>query len=94
MGDPALRTADFDFDLPPERIAQEPVPPRDAARLLVRSAGGDVARVLGVEDAQRIALQSAQAGGGKHLTVAFEIGHELVAVCGARLGTAQRVNLQ
>ncbi|MEM6568518.1 MAG: tRNA preQ1(34) S-adenosylmethionine ribosyltransferase-isomerase QueA [Planctomycetota bacterium] len=38
-----MRTADFDFDLPPERIAQEPVTPRDAARLLVRSAGGDVA---------------------------------------------------
>src|SRR5277367_4360433 len=27
-------TADFDFDLPPEFIAQAPVSPRDAARLL------------------------------------------------------------
>ncbi len=28
------RTADFDFDLPQERIAQHPVKPRDSARLL------------------------------------------------------------
>ena len=30
-----MRTADFDFKLPPERIADRPVSPRDAARLLV-----------------------------------------------------------
>jgi S-adenosylmethionine:tRNA ribosyltransferase-isomerase len=30
-----MRTADFDFELPPERIADRPVSPRDAARLLV-----------------------------------------------------------
>ena len=35
-----MRTSDFDFDLPPERIAQEPVTPRDAARLLVRRGDG------------------------------------------------------
>lgn len=30
-----MRTADFDFDLPPELIAQTPIEPRDAARLMV-----------------------------------------------------------
>jgi len=30
-----LRVSDFDFDLPPERIALRPARPRDAARLLV-----------------------------------------------------------
>ncbi len=38
MTDTALRarlsTSDFDFDLPPDRIAQHPAAPRDAARLL------------------------------------------------------------
>lgn len=32
--DGELSEADFDFDLPPERIAQHPARPRDAARLL------------------------------------------------------------
>jgi len=33
--DPRLRTADFDYDLPPELIAQEPLADRDASRLLL-----------------------------------------------------------
>ena len=31
-----MRLADFDFDLPPERIALRPASPRDAARLMVQ----------------------------------------------------------
>lgn len=42
--DDALRLSDFDYELPPERIAQTPVTPRDAARLLVLTRGsGDFA---------------------------------------------------
>lgn len=38
---PSLRLSDYDYELPEERIAQEPVTPRDSARLLVvpRGAG-------------------------------------------------------
>lgn len=35
-----MRTSDFDFDLPPELIAQTAVEPRDASRLLVLGAEG------------------------------------------------------
>jgi S-adenosylmethionine:tRNA ribosyltransferase-isomerase len=35
-----MRLAEFDFDLPPDRIAQHPARPRDAARLLHVSHGG------------------------------------------------------
>lgn len=31
----ALKTSDFDYDLPPEYVAQTPIEPRDTARLLV-----------------------------------------------------------
>src|SRR4051794_34948488 len=34
-----LKTADFDFPLPPDRIAQHPAKPRDSARLLLVGAG-------------------------------------------------------
>ncbi|MCH8800444.1 MAG: S-adenosylmethionine:tRNA ribosyltransferase-isomerase, partial [Chloroflexi bacterium] len=30
-----MRTSDFDYDLPPELIAQTPIEPRDASRLMV-----------------------------------------------------------
>jgi S-adenosylmethionine:tRNA ribosyltransferase-isomerase len=36
-----MRTDDFDFDLPPDRIALRPVSPRDAARLLVVRPGAE-----------------------------------------------------
>jgi S-adenosylmethionine:tRNA ribosyltransferase-isomerase len=36
-----MRLADFDYTLPEELIAQEPLEPRDAARLLVLERGGD-----------------------------------------------------
>ena len=37
-----MNTSELDYDLPPELIAQTPVPSRDASRLLVidRSRGG------------------------------------------------------
>src|SRR5215470_15091945 len=35
-----MRTALFDFELPPDRIALRPIAPRDAARLLVVRPGG------------------------------------------------------
>jgi S-adenosylmethionine:tRNA ribosyltransferase-isomerase len=54
-----LRTADYDFDLPPELIAQAPLARRDASRLLVldRAAGTithrrftDLVELLGADD--------------------------------------------
>ena len=36
-----MKTADFDYDLPPELISQHPVEPRDSARLMVLDRGGE-----------------------------------------------------
>jgi S-adenosylmethionine:tRNA ribosyltransferase-isomerase len=47
-----LDLAQYDFELPPERIAQEPLAERDAARLMVvgRSGGPDAIRHAGIRD--------------------------------------------
>ena len=38
-----MRTSEFEYDLPPELIAQTPIEPRDASRLLVlKRAGGSI----------------------------------------------------
>jgi S-adenosylmethionine:tRNA ribosyltransferase-isomerase len=39
-----MKVSDFDYELPSDRIAQHPVEPRDAARLLVHSVGRDETR--------------------------------------------------
>ncbi len=41
-----MRTADFDFDLPDDRIALRPAEPRDSARLLVVRDGGLEDRII------------------------------------------------
>ena len=41
-----MKTADFDFDLPEDRIALRPAEPRDSARLLVVKDGALVDRVI------------------------------------------------
>lgn len=51
MSEPPLRTDDFDYELPDDLIAQTPLEPRDASRLLVLPKSGppahDVFRNLG-----------------------------------------------
>lgn len=48
--DDGLRTADFDFDLPAELIAQQPLPERDASRLLVVDRAARIWHHRGVRD--------------------------------------------
>jgi S-adenosylmethionine:tRNA ribosyltransferase-isomerase len=62
-----VRVADFDFDLPADRIALRPVVPRDAARLLVVTPDGlsdrGIADLPGLNDTRVI---PAQLSGMKH----------------------------
>src|SRR5262249_43460155 len=55
-----MRTALFDFELPPDRIALRPVSPRDAARLLVVRPG----QVPELEDRGMRVLRDVLRGGG------------------------------
>ncbi len=48
-----MRVSDFDFDLPPEHIAQHPVEPRDIARLLHVPASGELEDLV-VKDLPRL----------------------------------------
>jgi len=45
-----VKVSDFDYELPPGRIALEPARPRDSARLLVHSIANDSTRHLLVRD--------------------------------------------
>ena len=45
-----MKPSDFDYELPPERIAQRPAAERDAARLLVHELAADRTRHLRVAD--------------------------------------------
>ncbi len=45
-----MRVSDFHFDLPPDRIAERPVEPRDAARLFVHERAADRTQHRAVSD--------------------------------------------
>jgi S-adenosylmethionine:tRNA ribosyltransferase-isomerase len=45
-----VKVADFDYELPPERIATEPLEPRDAARLFVHRRAADQSEHRSVKD--------------------------------------------
>lgn len=51
-----LRTADFEYELPPELIAQEPLPDRGDSRLLLVRRGADTARLADLRFADLIGL--------------------------------------
>ena len=50
VASPAVETADFDYELPDAAIAQSPVEPRDAARMLVDGGAGRPPNHLTVTD--------------------------------------------
>jgi S-adenosylmethionine:tRNA ribosyltransferase-isomerase len=83
-----MRLADFDFDLPADRIAQHPARPRDAARLLHVSPGGLADRlvrdlpgllrpgdVLVVNDTRVIPAQLAARRGGARIGITLDQPH-------------------
>ena len=49
-----MRVSDFDYELPPERIAQEPAHPRDSARLLLHRLAADETEHLRCADIDRV----------------------------------------
>ena len=49
-----MRVEEFDYALPPERIAQRPVEPRDAARMLVHRRSADASEHLHVRDLEGV----------------------------------------
>ncbi len=59
MPDPDTSIRAFDYDLPPGAIAQQPVEPRDAARLLVYNAA--LAKERSKTTGERFTLQSSMA---------------------------------
>jgi S-adenosylmethionine:tRNA ribosyltransferase-isomerase len=49
-----VRLAEFDYELPPERIAQHAIEPRDAARLFVHDVERDASEHVHVRDLERV----------------------------------------
>lgn len=49
-----MKVSDFDYELPPERIATHPASPRDAARLFVHRRAADASEHLCVRDLPRL----------------------------------------
>jgi S-adenosylmethionine:tRNA ribosyltransferase-isomerase len=49
-----MKVSDFDFELPPERIAQSPAEPRDSARLFAHDLAADASEHVHVRDLARL----------------------------------------
>ena len=49
-----MKVSDFDYELPPERIAQHPASPRDSARMLAHHIARDASEHLFVRDLERV----------------------------------------